>query len=319
MPRKKAKSQANTHSAAGARAKANSPARPAPPTVPGRWILGAVAGVVAAAAVCVWLVLCLLFWQGNWQLLYHPVSTVAQTPASAGLAFDPIGFAVTADGVPQLSGWWIPAAPGSRHSRHTVLYLHGQDGNLGDTISALAQLHQAGVNVFAFDYRGYGQSKPAHPSEAHWLEDAGWALDYLTETRHIDPHSIVVHGKDLGANLALEFADAHHELAGVMVDSPLTDATRPIFADGRARTVPAHLLVRDRYRLLPAAAGLTIPSLWFLPSQTNAAAGSTSIDTAAFEHTPSRKMFVWLPPGQPSNARFAEAFTRWLDELSADR
>jgi hypothetical protein len=316
MPRKKAKSQANTHSAAAARAKAN---RPAPPTVSGRWILGAVAGVVAGAAVCVWLVLCLLFWQGNWQLLYHPASTVAQTPASAGFAFDPIGFAVGADGVPQLSGWWIPAAQDSRYSRYTVLYLHGQNGNLGDTIPALAGLHEGGVSVFAFDYRGYGQSKHAHPSEAGWLEDAGWAIDYLTETRHIDPHTIVLYGKDLGANLALEFADVHKEMAGVVVDSPLADATRPIFDDGRAKLVPARLLVHDRYRLLPAAVGLTIPSLWFLPSQANAAASGAPVDITAFEHTPSRKMFIWLPSGQPSDARFTQAFTRWLDELGAGR
>ena len=32
------------------------------------------------------------------------------------------------------SGWWIPAEPGATFSRFTVLYLHGQDGNLGDTV-----------------------------------------------------------------------------------------------------------------------------------------------------------------------------------------
>jgi len=318
MPRKKAKSQATTHSAAAARAKASSPARPAPPTVSGRWILGAVAGVVAGAAVCVWLVLCLLFWQGNWQLLYHPASTVAQTPAGAGLAFDPIGFAVAADGVPQLSGWWIPAASDSRYRRYTVLYLHGQNGNLGDTISALAQLHEAGVNVFAFDYRGYGQSKPAHPSEAHWLEDAGWALDYLTETRHIDPHSIVLYGKDLGANLALEFADAHHELAGVVADSPLADATRPIFADGRAKLVPARLLVRDRYDLSAAGKGLQVSVLWFAVAAPAARHGFND-EPAAYREIASHKTLVWLNPSRNADEDRTAAFTRWLDDLGARR
>ncbi len=153
MPRKIVQSKVKTHGTAAARARTGSRARSAPPTISGRWILGALAGVVAVAALCVWLVLCLLFWQGSWQLLYHPSATVAKTPSSASLAFDPIDFATTGAGVPQLSGWWIPAASDSRYSRYTVLYLHRQDGNLGDTIPALAQLHETGVNVFAFDYQ----------------------------------------------------------------------------------------------------------------------------------------------------------------------
>jgi pimeloyl-ACP methyl ester carboxylesterase len=315
MPRQKAKSELKTHGTAAARAKNSSHARSPKPTVSGRWLLGAVAGVVAAAAVCVWLVLCLLFWQGSWQLLYHPTSTVAKTPAGAGLAFDPIGFAATGDGVPQLSGWWIPTASDSRYSRYTVLYLHRQDGNLGDAIPALAQLHDAGVNVFAFDYRGYGQSKFARPSEAHWLEDTGWALDYMTDTRHIDPHTIVVYGEDLGANLALEFAAAHQELAGVVVDSPLADATNPIFSDARAKLVPAHLLVRDRFNLEAAATAIHVPALW-LEFDTPSLRQGYGEPTAYGEIT-SRKTMVWLAPSPHIEYDQTAAFTRWLDDLAS--
>ncbi len=287
---------------------------PAPPTVSGRWLLGALAAVVAAAALCVWLVICLLFWQGSWQLLYHPSSTVAQTPAAAGLAFDAIGFAATGDGIPRLSGWWIPAVPDSRTSRYTVLYLHGQDGNLGDAIPAFAVLHEAGVNVFAFDYRGYGQSKFAHPSEASWLEDAGWAFDYLTGTRHIDSRSIVLYGQGLGANLALEFADAHKELAGVVVESPRPDATEPIFGDARAKLVPAHLLVRDRYDLNVAAKGLHIPALWI---EFNAphAGNENDEEPTAYGTIAGRKTLVWLNPAKNSKDDRTAAIKRWLDDL----
>ena len=63
----------------------------APPTVSGRWLLSAFAIVIPSAAFCAWAVLCLLFWQGSWQLLYHPTAAIARTPASGGLAFDPKG------------------------------------------------------------------------------------------------------------------------------------------------------------------------------------------------------------------------------------
>jgi pimeloyl-ACP methyl ester carboxylesterase len=316
MTREKTKSKTKTHGTAAARAHTGSYARSAPPTVSGRWLLSAVAGVVAAAALCVWLVLCLLFWQGSWQLLYHPASTVALTPSSTGVAFDPIGFAATGDGVPQLSGWWIAAAPDSRYLRYTVLYLHGQNGNLGDATPALAELHNAGVNVFAFDYRGYGQSKFTRPSEAGWLEDAGWAIDYLTDTRHIDPHSIIVYGKGLGANLALEFADAHHELAGVVADSPIEDATRPIFGDARAEMVPAHLLVRDRFDLSAAATKLRIPALWIEIDSPEARHGFND-EPAAYHAIANAKTLVWLNPSKNAASDQSAAFTRWLDGLRA--
>ncbi len=292
------------------------PAPAAPAQVSWRWLLLAITGALAAAALCVWGVLCLLYWQGSWQLLYHPSAVIARTPASAGLAFDAIGFATTPSGIARLSGWWIPAAPDAPESRYTVLYLHDRDGNLSNTVDALGQLHAAGVNVFAFDYRGYGQSLFAHPSEKRWLEDAGSAFAYLTATRHIDPHFLVVDGRGLGADLALEFAAAHPDLAGVVADSPLEDGARALLDDARARIVPAHLLARDRWDLTASAETLRIPSLWFLPFPARTQNGAPSENPPFFDKVTAPKMFVWLPPGQPTTVSFPAEFARWLDSIA---
>ena len=280
-----------------------------PPTVSGRWLLKAVAISIAGAAFCCWAALCLLFWQGSWQLLYHPAAAINRTPVSAGIGFDSVAFATTDTGLTRLTGWWIAADPAGPFRRYTVLYLHGKDGNLGDAVDALAALHAAGLNVLAFDYRGYGQSRFARPSEAHWRQDTEWALQYLAGTRHIAPGEIVLDGDGLGANLALEVAAAHPELAGVILRDPLPDATRTIFDDPRAQLVPARLLVRDRYDLDAPALKLLIPSLWFLHS---VASGS---EPAAYRKVAPRKMLVWLPPGPAGQKAFAEALTRWLADL----
>lgn len=286
-----------------------------PPQVSGRWLLGAVALTVAAAALCGWFALCLLFWQGSWQLLYHPAAVVARTPDSAGLAFDPVGFAATDAGVPRLSGWWIPAAPEAAFSRLTVLYLHGQDGNISNSVDALAQLHRVGVNVLAFDYRGYGQSEFVRPNEARWRMDAEWALKYLSETRHVDRGTIVLDGEGLGANLALEVAAAHPELAGVVLDSPLEDPMAEIFHDARARLVPARLLVRDRYNLNAPATALRIPSLWFERIGQPAKTGSQH-EPEACQKVAAHKMLVWLNSSAGAGNQFPDALSRWLDDLS---
>lgn len=282
----------------------------APPTVSGRWLLTAFAVVIPAAALCAWGVLCLLFWQGSWQLLYHPAGPVARTPAAISLPFDAIGFAATDTGEPQLQGWWIPAAG----ARYTVLYLHGQDGNLADTLDDLGAVHAAGANVFAFDYRGYGQSVFAHPSEARWRQDAESALQYLRGTRHIDAHSIVLEGSALGGNLALEAAAAHPELAGVVVESPIDRPMDTIFNDPRAHLVPARLLVSDRYDLYAPAAALRIPSLWFYATTQPGLAGLTP-KPEAFQKAASPKNLVGLTPNRDRKKDISSTLSRWLSGL----
>jgi hypothetical protein len=301
---------------ANRRTQARSRSAAEPVRISGRWLLSAVAVTIGAAVVCAWCAFCLLFWQGSWQLLYHPVPAVTRTPVSAGMAFDAVGFATTDAGTPRLAGWWIAAAPDAKFARLTVLYLHGQDGNLGATVDALARLHAAGVNVLAFDYRGYGQSQFVRPSEAHWRQDAEWAIAYLTGTRHIAPNALVLDGTGLGADLALEEAAAHPELAGVIVESPLVDPVHAIFGDARARMIPAHLLVRDRYDLKAAAANVRVPVLWF-ESGIRPASGILPHAPDAYGKIADRKMLVWLSPSGDLNKQVSDALSRWLDELHA--
>lgn len=304
-----------------AKARASSPARPAPRqgsntsstplTVSGKWLLSAVSIAIAAALLCAWGTLCILFWQGSWQLLYHPASAVNRTPASVNLPFDSVDFATNAAGEPQLRGWWIAS---SSQARFTAIYLHGADGNLGDTVNALSRLHDSGLNIFAFDYRGYGQSRFAHPSEKRWREDAESALSYLTGTRHIPANAIILVGKDLGANLALQVASAHAELAGVVLEAPLESPTTAIFNDARARLVPARLLVSDRWQSTVSAGNVLIPSLWFHfePLHSNALENDKP---EAYEKVPARKSLVWLTNSPDEPEQFESALSSWIDQL----
>src|SRR5450631_646094 len=180
----KTRSQASSSSPQRSRQPAQKSTSPpsTAPTVSVRWIATSMVLLLALAALCVWGVLCLTFWQGSWQLLYHPQSTIAKQPAQRGLAFNSIDFGATESGQPQLHGWWISAG---LPSRFTAIYLHGADGNIGDVVPALAPLHALSLNLLVFDYRGYGQSRFARPSEQNWHEDAESAIRYLNGTRHL--------------------------------------------------------------------------------------------------------------------------------------
>jgi uncharacterized protein len=213
-----------------------------------RWLLGTMAAVVLLALVCVYATFCLLFWQGQWQLVFRPSRTVTATPA--GMAFDEIRFDATETGTLQLAGWWVPAAQATR----TVLLLHDGSGSLSDVLPQVHVLHSLGVNVFAFDYRGFGNSVNLHPSEASTYADADAAWSYLTETRHLAPSSIVLYGIGLGSAVAVETAQRHSEAAALILANPRPPVLDTLQFDARTRLLPIRLLFHDRFdstRILP--------------------------------------------------------------------
>ena len=229
------------------------PLAPHQPLVSGRWLISSVFGVVTFAALCAYLTLCLLFYQGQWQIVFHPSRTITTTPAAAGLKYDTISFDYTGAGAPQLSGWWIPADPSSSptNASRTLLFLHDGQGSLSDNVEQLKTLHALGINIFAFDYRGFGQSINTHPSETRVYEDADAAWNYLTDIRHLDPRSIILYGTGLGATIAAEAALRHHEAPALILENPAPPALSLIAADERTSLIPIRMLFRDRFEIGP--------------------------------------------------------------------
>ncbi|HZZ39619.1 MAG TPA: hypothetical protein VFE06_10825, partial [Acidobacteriaceae bacterium] len=111
-----------------------------PPTVSARWLLSGFALTFLLAVLCGYAALGLLFYQGQWQLLFHPGHTITATPASTGLAYQEIHFDVTNAGQPRLDAWWIPASPRARFATDTILFLHNATGSLSDALPALTRL-----------------------------------------------------------------------------------------------------------------------------------------------------------------------------------
>src|SRR5277367_1605496 len=111
------------------------------------WLVKAIALTILVALLCGYLTFCLLFYQGQWQLVLHPTRTAVSPQSVAGIPYDLIHFGPDESAVPQLTGWWIPSAPGGRNANTTVLFLPGSDGSLADSIPTLASLHNLGINI----------------------------------------------------------------------------------------------------------------------------------------------------------------------------
>ena len=238
-----------------------SPLAPQQPLASAHWMLGAVGAILLLAAVCVYLTFCLLFWQGQWQLVFKPSRAIPLTPASAGLKFDEIAFDSTETGILQLNGWWIPADPNALYSADTLLVLHNGVGSLSDTLPQLRALHKLGINIFAFDYRGFGKSVNIHPSEASTYQDADAAWRYLTDTRHLSPSTIVLDGVGLGAAIAVEVAGRHPQTPALILEDPAPPTMDTLQFDSRTRLLPVRLLFHDRFDMTKTLATLPTPKL----------------------------------------------------------
>src|SRR6201993_3334283 len=115
--------------------------QPAPPDVVSPiWLVKAIVLTIVAALLCGYLTLCLLFYQGQWQLVLHPTRTSASPASIAGIPYELVRFGPDESATPQLTGRWIPAAPGSPYASITMLFLPDGNGSLVNSTPLLASL-----------------------------------------------------------------------------------------------------------------------------------------------------------------------------------
>lgn len=180
-----------------------------------------------------------------------PSRRLVGTPASLGLPFEEVRLA-TADGE-TLHGWYVPA-PGATH---TLLFCHGNAGNISHRLASLEIFHALGLSVLIFDYRGYGQSTGT-PTEAGTYRDAEAAWRHLVDGRGTAPDRIVVFGRSLGAGIAAGLQEAN-EAAGMILES--TFSSVPDLAAELYPWLPARWLSRYRYETIARLPRLTLPLL----------------------------------------------------------
>jgi len=183
------------------------------------WILG---GLAAGYGL-----LLLLMYLGQSRMIYFPASAISYTPADIGMEFEPVTF--TASDSVQLHGWYVP----NREARGTLLFQHGNAGNMSGRLETIRLLHSLRLNVFIYDYRGYGMSEGS-PDEEGTYRDATAAWNYLRQEKKVPADRIIVMGRSLGGAVAARLS-VNVRPAGVILESTFTSVpdlgaeTYPIF------------------------------------------------------------------------------------------
>jgi len=195
----------------------------------GIWIAVAVAGAYIIFAGL------LFVFQSHY--VYYPERILVADPSSVGLYFENVSFE-TSDRV-ELSGWFIP----SGGARGVILFCHGNVGNISHRLESVQIFHRLGLDVFIFDYRGYGRSN-GKPTEQGTYKDAEAAWWYLVETRQVNPDQIIVFGRSLGGAVASWLAQTHSPGA-LILESTFTSL--PDIAATLYPYLPVRWLLRFEY------------------------------------------------------------------------
>jgi fermentation-respiration switch protein FrsA (DUF1100 family) len=182
--------------------------------------------------------------------LYFPLREIEATPQNIGLDYEDINL-TTKDGV-RIAGWFIP----SEKARATVLFFHGNGGNISHRLEKIKMLNDLNVNVFIFDYRGYGESSGS-PSENGLYADAEAAYDLLVNKRKIVPLRIIAYGESLGGAVAVYLA-GKREVGGIIMESTFTSVH-----DMARRLLPFFptFLLKSRFDSLGKIKEIGVPKL----------------------------------------------------------
>ena len=139
----------------------------------------------------------------------------------------------------------------------TILFFHGNAGNLTHRYQWCEQLRQKDFNLLAIDYRGYGKST-GRPSEYGIYADAEAAYDYLKKHERVDESKIVIYGKSLGGGPAAELA-TKKKCCALILQSTFTsigDMARTIVP-----AIPLSFLLATKFETNEKLATCNVPTL----------------------------------------------------------
>jgi len=177
--------------------------------------------------------------QGHWQ------------PDSFGLQAEDCYF-TSSDGV-RLHGWFFA----KENAIATLIWCHGNAGNISDRLYDLALLCKLPINVFIFDYRGYGRSEGS-PNEKGIYLDAETAYDYMISRNDVDKNKIIIFGRSLGGAVAVDLATKRSGV-GLILEATFTSAKD--MAKSSFGFLPVHYIMKTKLNSIAKIRGIEIPVL----------------------------------------------------------
>lgn len=209
--------------------------------------------VIKIAAVS-YVGLCILVYFTQSRYVYYPEKQIFGTPSQMQLEYEDISLE-TEDGE-TIAAWYVPAGPDPTQGL-TLLFCHGNGGNISHRLGSILTFNQLGMHVLIFDYHGYGAST-GRPGEEETYLDVQACWKHLVETRGVPPSQIVLFGRSLGGAVAAWLATQVSPHALVLESSftSIPDMGSSVFS-----FLPVRWLCRFKYNTLARLSSIGCPVL----------------------------------------------------------
>jgi len=184
----------------------------------------------------------------------------------------------------RLHGLWVPQPDAGAP---VLLFLHGVRWDVRASAPRMRSLHAQGFSVLAIDYRGFGRSSAAMPSETLVAEDARAAWDWLARTQ---PQARrYVFGHSLGGAIAVRLAQEVPDEAGLIVEGAFT-STIDVVRTTNWGWLPIDWLITQRFDAASRIAQVGSPVLVVHASEDTMV--SPQLGRALYEQALPPKRFV---------------------------
>ena len=184
--------------------------------------------------------------------LYYPIQEIEHTPSDINIEYENVFFH-TEDKV-KLNGWFIKA----KNAQATIIFAHGNGGNISHRLDKIDFFNKIGINLFIFDYRGYGQSQGV-PEENGLYLDIQAAYKFVNNEQTIRP--IILYGESLGGAIAVDLAaQSDFAIDGLILEgafSNIKDMARIIYP-----LLPASFL-KTKFDSITKISQVKVPKLHF--------------------------------------------------------
>ena len=144
-------------------------------------------------------------------MVFYPLAEVDVTPKDWGLSYEDVELSLKNN--IKISGWYLPHVQADK----TVLFFHGNGGNISHRGDSLYIFHKLKFNVLIIDYVGYGNSEGI-PSEQDLYQSANAAWQYLVSIKKTKPENIIIFGRSLGGAVAVDLA-SRVKAGGLILES----------------------------------------------------------------------------------------------------
>ncbi len=142
-----------------------------------------------------------------------------------------------------LHGYWVRAEGAAREM--TILYCHGNKHNMDEYWDRVMLLHGLGVNVFIFDYRGFGLSE-GESSENGLREDGEAALIFVQATYGVSADSLCLYGYSLGNVVSIHLAANAVTPLCLIAEAPFASANS-LTQSGTGLDLPARWMTEGAF------------------------------------------------------------------------